>query len=126
MKTDTYRYGWIVWLVCALFLELTGLIFNGYYALGLVATFVLLEGMAVKRPAAGDTLSETIWAFVKGGWARGLLVSGMVVWIGVRFYQIGNSPLLEPHIGFDPGRMALTVGLVGWLLVHFNLQGRKG
>ena len=79
---------------------------------------VLLEGVALVRRKKGDTLSEHVWAF-QSGWARLLLVSGFTVWLCVRFAELGNGPP-------DVGRIALAVGLCGWLLPHFWWKGRNG
>lgn len=121
-----YTAFWFVWVLAALVAEVTLTIQRTDVALGLLAAFLVVEGLAVRDHRKGDTLSEHVWVFRRGGWARMLLVGGMVVWLGVRFYQIGNEPVFLPRVGVDPGRAALSVGLVGWLMVHFNRLGRDG
>jgi len=65
------------------------------YALA-VLWFLLWEFMAVARDQKGDTFSELIYAFLRGGPARYILVGG------------------------------IFVSLVGWLFIHFFWQGKHG
>jgi len=94
-----------------------------------VGAFVVLEGLAIRRKKAGDTLSEHVWKFYLGGWARIPLVLGIVALLGSRLYELGldvTLTLSTPLGVVDVGRFSLIGGLVGWLVPHFLGRGRWG
>lgn len=70
-------HGWPVW------------IFYINYAAAF-AWFLGWELLAVYRAEKGDTFSEIIFAFLRGGPARYLLLGGVFAWLIVHFFWHGK------------------------------------
>lgn len=87
-----------------------------------MAALLALEAVAVIRVKPGDTLSEMLWTFARGGWSRGILVGSVAVYLALRFYMIGDLPSPPEWLP----RAVLATGLGGWLVVHLTLMGRHG
>jgi len=59
-----------------------------------IGLFFVIEGVAVRNKARGDTLSEHVWAFlgVNGWkvpsypWARRGIFAGLFIWLGAHFF----------------------------------------
>ena len=63
--------------------------FSKAWALWLFA-FVILEGLALVRRTPGDTLSEHVWSFLDGGFARFILLGGFLAWLAIHFLGRGR------------------------------------
>ena len=118
------RYGGRLSRVSLLALEIAGSVtavpdYAWIIALGGLLT---LEAVGVARSKAGDTFSEMMWSFAKGGWSRGILVGAVAVYLALRFYMIGDLPSPPEWLP----RAVLAIGLGGWLLVHFPFMGKHG
>ncbi len=111
-----YTTAWIAVGLGALALEVLGA--TGWPWLALLVAVAIGEDIAVMRGKGGDTLSEQLWAWRAGGWARDFTVAALSVWIAIRFYQLGP--------GGDVGRAVLSIGLGAWLIVHWVFRGRHG
>ncbi|MGE4191682.1 MAG: hypothetical protein AB7G12_17490 [Thermoanaerobaculia bacterium] len=115
-----YTVAWVVLFLAALVVELIAP--RSWYWGALFGLGVVLELVAVFRPALGDTLSEQIWAWETNGaawlWARSLAVAGIALWIAFRFYEFGP--------GGGVARAALAGGFCGWMLLHLLFRGRWG
>jgi hypothetical protein len=55
-----------------------------------LASFAVLEGIALWRPEPGDTLSEHVFAFLDGGPARYVLLGGFLSWLVLHFMGKGK------------------------------------
>ena len=83
--------------------------------------FVVVEGIALARKARGDTASEMMWTFRRGGGARRWVAWAVAIYIPLRFSMI--------VLDFVPEWVPLSVlvlGVMGWLVPHFNKLGRTG
>ena len=63
--------------------------FSKAWALWLLA-FIVIEGLALLRPAKDDTLSEHVWSWLSGGPARYILLGGFLIWLIVHFLGKGK------------------------------------
>jgi hypothetical protein len=52
--------------------------------------FVLIEGFAIARREPGDTLSEQVWAFIRGKPARWVMLAGFLLWLVWHFLGMGR------------------------------------
>lgn len=111
-----YTYLWLACMALAIAAEWF-ITWPHRWSIALVALLVV-ELWAAFSSRKGDTLSEHIYAF-RIGWARTPLVVGVAAWLSYRIFTLGtNTP--------DLGRAALCIGLFGWLVVHWNTEGKDG
>ena len=105
---------WVLWIAAALAAYFTT---NGTApVLYLLGSFAVLEGWGVLRDGHGDTLTETVRSFYRGGWSRGFLVLGFTGFLGLWFISaIPGWEYLNRWAGFSLG-----IGLMAWLAVHFS------
>lgn len=95
-----------------------------HFGLGLA---VELVGAGIRKKK-GDTGSETFWAFLGGGWARGLLGVGVAAGLALRVFSfpfLVEGALPWAWLAWGPWA-CLSAGLFGWLAVHFPTLGRHG
>lgn len=109
---------WAVWILVTFAAHL----FGGWWWAVCLGLFAVAEGIGVARKGRPDTWSELVWAFLRGGWSRGILVAGWVAFVG--FSMMDLAGLWPPAYGL--ARTSLVVGLCGWLAVHFFRFGRNG
>jgi F0F1-type ATP synthase membrane subunit a len=92
----------------------------------LVAAVVELVAAFVRKDL-GDTLSEHVWALIRGRPGLVPLVAGLAVWlVWVSLQLLPASRHLVEAVGWDVGTAALALGVTLSLLVHFVFQGRYG
>lgn len=108
---------WALWIVAAI---------GSYFAFGaadgtpvvwLLGAFAVLEAWGVIREGRGDTLTENIRSFYRGGWSRGFLVIGFTLFLGLWVISAvpgGRFEYLYPWAGFSLGASTIV-----WLLFHF-------
>ena len=124
-----FAVAWIIWL--AVYLAITFMMpldFIEYWVpLTWFMVFFSIEIPAVMNPDKGDTLSETIWAFRKGGASR----KGFVACMGLSFATavlwsfLALAGVAPVWLGFVPFG-SFVVGLGSWLVDHFVTEGRRG
>lgn len=93
----------------------------------LFGVFLIFEVHGAIDGRPGDTLSETIWRLEKRGWARRIFGVALGCAFGVRFYSLPAmiAGEMDPLFLVIPWTL-LSIGLAGWLAVHFAEFGRDG
>lgn len=82
-----------------------------------VGIFIVAEGLAIGRPAAGDTLTEHIRKFYAGEKARIALVLSWALYFPVALVDIAVDPDLA--VGRVPlTALILSLGVLGWAIPH--------
>lgn len=92
----------------------------------IVAAVVELVAAFVRRKL-GDTLSEHIWALIRGRPGLIPLALGLAVWlVWAALSLFPASRHLTEAVGWDVGLGALALGVTASLIVHFAFRGRFG
>lgn len=116
MKME-YTIAWVVWGALILGAEVAR-VTNPLVWAALLALFLVIEGIGLYRKKPGDTLTEHLLTFRRGGWTRTFLVLGFVGWAGFKFYS------LVQHSGIAGICLASGFGL--WFLFHILLEAKHG
>lgn len=123
MKYPTlFVAGWVAW-ACVYFLVEVLWVDSVFMWLLVIGSFLVLEGLAIRNKARGDTLSEQVWALYGGKSARLFVVLGFATHIFIRMITLGDYDF-PGHILL--GRLALFGGIFVWLILHFIKRGKEG
>jgi hypothetical protein len=99
-------------------------------ALAIAAVVEIVAAVVRRKP--GDTLSEHIWIIARTWPALWSLVAGLavaLVWLPLTLLPGTRGTaarVLELTGGLDPAVVALALGTLLWLVVHFGARGRFG
>ena len=116
MKRE-YTIAWIVWGALVLGAEVLQ-VTNPLVWLGLLLLFFVIEGIGLYRKKPGDTLTEHLLTFRRGGWTRTFLVLGFVGWSAFKFYSLISASGIAA--------MFLAGGFGLWFLLHILLEAKHG
>lgn len=75
----------------------------------ILSTVLLLEGIAIGRPALGDTISENVW-MIRSVWLGRAVVGAVLAWI---FWHIVIDR--DPRYGWGDA-LAIVIGIVTALM----------
>lgn len=75
----------------------------------LFMALILLEGFALGRPQAGDTLSETVWTYLRDDAVARFVVLPLWTWLTYHWWL--QAPGAPRSLGWRDGA-ALAVGLL--------------
>jgi len=81
--------------------------------------FIVVEAIALRRKARGDTLSEMVWSATRGDRHAGPIAWAVGIYLPLRFSMITLDVIPE----WIPIAV-LTAGIIGWLIPHFNSLGK--
>lgn len=115
----SYSIAWALILVSGVWLELHGA--TRRERLVWLLFLAAVEAVAVVRRKAGDTASEHVWLWARGGGARAAQAAVFGVWIAWNVYAVSPAPA-PSFVG--PGLLALS--LAAWLAPHFYSIGSDG
>ena len=99
-------------------------------ALAIAAVVELVAAFVRRR--LGDTLSEHVWFVTRAKpalWPLAAALIVVLVWLPVTLLPRAKDVealVLGWTGGADPAVLALALGVVLWLVVHFGLRGRYG
>ena len=93
----------------------------------LFLAFIVLELHGALDKRKGDTLSETVWILERKGPARRIFGVALALALATRFLSLPFllSGIVHPVVAYIPW-ILLSIGLAGWLAVHFGDLGKEG
>ena len=93
-----------------------------------MAALLLLELIGLKwgQGNGGDTLSELVWTAMGKGWAVYTLAVGFGIALSLRVVSLPFLLRGVEHGAFEYGPwIAMSVGMMAWLILHFPKVGGR-
>lgn len=122
-----YGILWGAWFVTYGGLEMYAFAVPWYAWVGMFLAFMPIELIGALKSAPGDTFSEFIWTFVRGGDARDPFSICLAAALAYRFATL---PLLIEGWNLGIFNLApwglLSAGMFLWLANHFPNLGKEG
>lgn len=130
MKTAPLHASYTRWWFATLPTALVSYLLDGpvWLTAGALALAAVVELVAAFiRRKLGDTLSEHVWALIRGRPGLIPLVVGLAVWlVWTPLTLFPRSRHLTEAVGWDVGLAALATGVGLSLIIHFAFRGRYG
>lgn len=112
-----YSLAWAIWGLMVILCSIAGVKSLMVWS-ALTGIFFLIEGIALHRKKKGDTLTEHIVVFKRGGWTRLPLILGGAIWCSFKVYELTAFNTIAGAI--------LASGFGIWFILHILFEGKKG